>query len=192
MLLAPLRYWRVRHPTKTWWDKILPGVGTIVLTSILLFWPKVGPVFGGSGFLAGLQNLYAILGGFFVTALTLVSTTAGKALSQPLAGYPPVTFGRGIDPIERRRFLCLLFGYLAFSCFALYVAGLLANLIAPGARLLIMPVFHRPAAGLFLLMYNFWLCHVFTATLVGLYYFTDRLQRPDPEIVRDRGSEQVE
>jgi hypothetical protein len=36
----------------------------------------------------------------------------------------------------------------------------------------------------FLLFYNFWLSHVLVSTLVGLYYFTDRLQRPDAELER--------
>jgi hypothetical protein len=188
MLLAPLRYWKVRHPTKTVWDVALPMVASIGLTAVLLFWPRVGSAFGSSGFLAGLQNLYAILGGFFVTALTLISTTESKSLSQPLAGYPPITFGQAPAPLERRRFLCLLFGYLAFSCFALYVIGLLVNLLADGARELLPAAVHPIAAGLFLLVYNFWVCHVFIATLVGLYYFTDRISRPDPEIIRDRDS----
>jgi hypothetical protein len=31
---------------------------------------------------------------------------------------------------------------------------------------------------------------VFVSTMVGLYYFTDRLQRPDPELIR--GSDDIQ
>lgn len=185
MLFAPLRYWQIRHPTKAVWDIALPTCGSLALTAVLIFWPRVGAIYGAGGYLSGLQNLYAILGGFFVAALTLISTADAKALSQPLAGHPPITLGTGTVPLERRRFLCLLFGYLAFSCFALYALGLLVGLVAAGARDMLPAVLHAVASGAFLLFYNFWLCHVFVATLVGLYYFTDRLQRPDAEIVRD-------
>lgn len=90
-------------------------------------------------------------------------------------------------PLTRQRFLALLFGYLAFSAFALYAIGFVAMLIAPGLKTMLPALAHPWLSGLFLLLYNFWLCHLFVATLIGLYYFTDRLQRPDPEIIRDAG-----
>ncbi len=179
MLLAPLRYWRVRHPIKWMWDYALPITGSILLTSILLFWPQIPSPFAEKGFLAGLQNLYAILGGFFVAALTLLSTAETAALLQPLSGNPAPRFSAERVPLERRRFLCLLFGYLAFTAFALYAVGLLAQLLAPGARSFLPTYLKAWVSGAFLFAYNFWLSHVFVSTLVGLYYFTDRLQRPD-------------
>ncbi|HEX7822778.1 MAG TPA: hypothetical protein VF463_19420 [Sphingobium sp.] len=88
-----------------------------------------------------------------------------------------------MNAIRRRRFLCLLFGYLAFSCFGLYLLGFTATLLAPGAGAASIgtPTARAILSGLFLLLYNFWLCHMCVSTLVGLYYFTDRLQRPDAE-----------
>ncbi|HEX7822777.1 MAG TPA: hypothetical protein VF463_19415 [Sphingobium sp.] len=86
MLLSSLQYWRVRHPVKRLWDIVFPVLGAAMLTALLMFWPKVPSPYGAGGFLSGLQNLYAILGGFFVAALTLISTSDAKALNQPLAG----------------------------------------------------------------------------------------------------------
>jgi hypothetical protein len=185
MLLAPLRYWKIHHPVKRRWDGILPAASSIALTALLFAWPGVRSPFADAGYLAGLQSLLAMLGGFFVAALTLLSTAETEALSQPLSGSPPVTFGTETAPLGRRRFLCLLFGYLSFSCFALYAAGFLAVLLAPGMESFLSARPRSIAAVGFLLVYNFWLSHMFISTLVGLYYFTDRLQRPDPEIIRD-------
>lgn len=186
MLLAPLHYWRIRHPVKRYWDLVLPGVGAIMLTGVLNLWPHVASPYAPNGFIAGLQNLYAILGGFFVAALTLLSTADSKSLSQPLSGSPPPTFGDETVPLQRRRFLCLLFGYLAFSAFGLYATGFLATLLVPGARTFLGPDARTAASVAFIFGYSFWLSHVFVTTLVGLYYFTDKLQKPDPEIVRTK------
>jgi hypothetical protein len=190
MLFAPLRYWRVRHPVKGLWDILFPAIGAACLTSVLMLWPAIPSPYTATGFLGGLQNMYAILGGFFVAALTLLSTADSRALRQPLAGSPPPKFGTEAAPLDRRRFLCLLFGYLAFSAFGLYALGFLATLLAPGARELFTGPWRSIASMLFLLFYNFWLSHVFVSTMVGLYYFTDRLQRPDPELIR--GSDDIQ
>lgn len=181
MLLSPLKYWKVRHPVKRLWDIVFPGIAAVVLTVILQVWPKIPSPFGAGGYLAGLQNLFAILGGFFVAALTLISTSDAKSLNQPVAGWPRVTFGDEKAAIGRRRFLCLLFGYLAFSCFGLYLIGFAAVLLAPGIDVSGVRWLPDVGSSAFLLIYNFWLAHLFVTTLVGLYYFTDRLQRPDAE-----------
>lgn len=185
MLLAPLKYWQIRHPVKRRWDMVLPSVGAVVLTLLIRLWPAVPSPFTPTGYLAGLQSLYAILGGFFVAALTLLSTANSEALLQPLGGTPRITYGQEIAPLERRRFLCLLFGYLSFSCFALYGLGFVANMLAPGMRVLFIPEFRYWLGTVFLAVYNFWLVHLFISTMIGLYYFTDRLQRADPTLVRD-------
>ena len=192
LLLAPLRYWSIQHPVKRVWDVVLPVIGSVVLTSALMFWPGVPASFAAGGYLASLQTLFAILGGFFVSALTLVATSSTPGLLQPLSGSPPVRLKGQVAPMTRQRFLALLFGYLAFSSFALFAIGFLAIMIAPGAEAMTPNWSHPWIAGAFLAGYNFWLCHLFVATLVGLYYFTDRLQRPDPEIIRrDRLPESV-
>lgn len=184
MLLAPLRYLTVRHPVKRRWDVLFPALGAVVLAGGLLFWPAIPSPYGAGGFLTSLQNLFAILGGFFVSALTLITTSSNPSLAQPLAGSPPVQIPGEASPPTRQRFLCLLFGYLAFSAFALYGVGFIAMLTAPGVRSLVPMGLHSWLSGIFLCAYGFWLSHVFVSTLVGLYYFTDRLQRVDPEIVR--------
>lgn len=187
LLLAPLRYWSIQHPVKRRWDLVLPTISSAVLTAALIFWPSVPSPYGAGGFLSSLQNLFAILGGFFVSALTLVATSSTASLLQPLAGTPRVRLAGQAGPLTRQRFLALLFGYLAFSSFMLYAIGFMATLIAPGLKAMLPVVLHAYASGIFLLAYNFWLSHLFVSTMIGLYYFTDRLTRTDPEIVRGNG-----
>ena len=188
LLLAPLRYWSIQHPVKRRWDVVMPTLGSAVLTAALILWPSVPSPYGAGGFLSSLQNLFAILGGFFVSALTLVATSTTPGLLQPLAGHPPIRLAGQGAPLTRQRFLALLFGYLAFSSFTLYAIGFFAMLLAPGMKAMLPVVAHAWASTAFLVAYNFWLSHLFVSTLIGLYYFTDRLQRPDPEIIRgDRG-----
>jgi hypothetical protein len=184
LLLAPLRYWSIQHPVKRQWDVVLPSIGAAGLTAALLLWPAIPSPYVSGGFLPSLQNLFAIMGGFFVSALTLISTSSAPGLLQPLSGTPSVRLPGQRAPLTRQRFLSLLFGYLAFSAFALYAIGFSAMLIAPGMKSLLPTILHIWASALFLLLYDFWLSHVFITTLVGLYYFTDRLARPDPEITR--------
>lgn len=182
-LLAPLIYLRVKQPMKRRYDLVIPSAGALSLTGLLIVWPGHASIFGSEGFLHNLQSLFAILGGFFVAALTLLSTSDSPVLKAPLAGWPAATL-RGIDgPLSRKRFLCLLFGYLAFSAFSLYAIGMVAMLIAPGLKPLVAPAWRSPISAAFLLPYGFWLTHMFISTLIGLYYFTDRLQRPDNTIL---------
>lgn len=185
MLLTPLRYWSIQHPVKRRWDLTMPAIGAVGLTGALLFWPSIPSPYATGGFLSSLQNLFAILGGFFVSALTLVATSSTPGLLQPLAGSPPVRLKGQTVPLTRQRFLSLLFGYLAFSAFEIYAVGFFAIMIAPGTKAFTPAWSHVWISAGFLLGYTFWLSHVFVATMVGLYYFTDRLQRPDPEIIRD-------
>jgi hypothetical protein len=179
MLLAPLRYLRIQHAFKVRWDWWFPALGSIGLTAALRFWPAIPSPFVAAGYIAGLQSIFAILGGFFVAALTLLSTAQAPALHQMLTGYPAPRFAGEGMPLTRQRFLCLLFGYLSFSVFGLYLMGFAGTLLAPGARELIGAEVRWWLASAFLLFYNFWLSHTAIATLVGLYYFTDRLQRTD-------------
>lgn len=188
MLLAPLRYWKVHHPRKRQWDFLFPALGAMVLTGTVAFWPGIGSPYDKDGYMSGLQAVYPIIGGFFVAALTLVATTETEALKQRMIGTPSVTYGSENHPMERRRFLSLLFGYLAFSSFGLYAVGFIADLLAPGMQQIVPQAVQRALSSAFLIAYNFWLVHVIIATMVGLYYFTDRLQRPDPQAEQHPGS----
>ena len=181
-LLTPLRYLTIRHRAKLLYDVLLPLALATGVTWLLLGWSKPTPVFGNDGFVAQLQTLLTILGGFFIAALTLVTTDRNPILQEPVGGIAPPRLPGEQAPLNRRRFLAYLFGYLAFSAFVLVAAGVMANLIAPQAGPELAPAVKPYLKGAFVLVFSFWLAHVFVATLLGLFYFTERFQLPDPKL----------
>jgi len=187
VLLAPLKYLAIRHPFKFTWDFVYPGVATgFVLFAIYVF-PKIANVFGTSdSYITGLTSILVVLGGFFVASLTLVATAPSTMLDTPLLGHPKITLGKSERELSRRAFLCYLFGYLSFSCFCLVMIGYFSTLLAPGLKESRLAQSHETLLELpFLAAYTYWVFQVFFATMVGLYYFSERLAKPDQKIERD-------
>ena len=175
-LLTPFRYVTIRHQAKLLYDVILPITLGLAVSALLLGLTKPVPIFGKEAYLGQIQGLLTILGGFFVAALTLITTDKSDMLGQPVGGLRPPRLPSERLPLSRRRFLAYLFGYLAASCFALVALSVLANLVAP-------QIVSEVAAGkrfwlkaAFLVPFNIWLAHVSVATLLGLFYFTERLK----------------
>lgn len=178
-LLTPLKYLTIRYRQKIWFELVLPLLIGASLTWLIVWCAQSTPVFGKDGYLASLQNLLTILGGFFIAALTLITTADIAILKEPVSGTNPPRLPNEGTPLSRKRFLAYLFGYLATSSFLLVAAALVANIVAPslsqrvsaGARLYVKVI----GVGLF----NVWLAHVFVSTMLGMYYFTERLQVSD-------------
>jgi preprotein translocase subunit SecG len=149
--------------------------------------PKIQNVFGiSNSYITGLTSILVVLGGFFVASLTLVATAPSAVLDTPLLGHPQITLGSSNRILSRRAFLCYLFGYLSFSCFCLVMTGYFSTLIAPGLISNAFVAGHKVWFELpFVAGYTFWVFQVFFATLVGLYYFSERLAKADPKIERD-------
>jgi hypothetical protein len=178
-LLTPLKYLTIRYQQKVWYDIVWPIVFGAGLTWLIVFWASPSPVFGKDGYLASLQNLLTILGGFFVAALTLITTADIAILKEPVSGTNPPRLPNETAPLSRKRFLAYLFGYLATSSFLLVAAALVANLVAPALsqKISVAARLYVKAAGIGL--FNVWLAHVFVSTMLGMYYFTERLQVSD-------------
>lgn len=178
-LLTPLKYLTITYRQKVWYDFVWPIALGAGMTWLIVFWATPSPIFGKDGYLASLQNLLTILGGFFIAALTLITTADIAILKEPVSGTNPPRLPNEATPLSRKRFLAYLFGYLATSSFLLVAAALVANIVAPslsqkvsaGARLYVKAI----GVGLF----NVWLAHVFVSTMLGMYYFTERLQVSD-------------
>lgn len=187
MLLSPLKYLVIRHPFKRTWDFVYPAISTLIVIAVIYVFPKIENIFGVSNsYITGLTSILVVLGGFFVASLTLVATAPSAVLDTPLLGHPQITIGRSERVLSRRAFLCYLFGYLSFSCFCLVMIGYFATLVAPGLNANQFVKAHQRWFELpFVAAYTYWVFQVFFATLVGLYYFSERLAKPDPKIERD-------
>lgn len=179
-LLSPLRFLAIRHGHYVAYNVVLPGLLGSAATALIMLWPEFGSLTGSDGLLASLQNPLAIVGGFFVAALTLIVSDGNVRLKAMMGGSKPPTLDG--QPLNRRRFLAYLFGYLAFSSFALVGMGLVGELMAAGARVLFPEntlIFVKIVCIAF---YSFWLAHLIVSTLLGLYYFTERLHQSDREM----------
>lgn len=186
-LLSPLRYLTIRHG---WWVRynlVFPGIGGICLAAVAVASPARGLVFGGAGLLNALEPLLAIVGGFFVAALTLVTSDRSDVLKAPVGGQnPPRLKG---EVLSRRRFLAFLFGYLAFSSFALLGVSVLSTLLAAIAKAWLSESLLAIVENTGAAFVGGWLAHIAITTLLGLYYFTERLQVSDRRVRMGKSSE---
>lgn len=184
MLLRPMGYLAIRHPRKHRYDLWLPLVVAALTTVGYLMLPASLPLVSASGVTAQIQELVKILAGFFIAALAAIATFQKPDLDNVMAGIPPKLDefdedeGRDVErELTRRRFLCFLFGYLAFLSLALFIATTAALIIKPWVMIACPPawLWSVRAAGTFFFMFGFW--HMMTISLLGLYYLTDRLHR---------------
>ena len=130
-LSTPLRYLSIRHEIKARFDWGWPLFLTVV--TMLIFWllPVTPPILGETGFMKGIRELIALFAAFFVVALAAVATFSRESLDLPMEGTTPTLNGRDLS---RRQFVCYLFGYLAVISFALFLAAVLAQVLAPSLR----------------------------------------------------------
>ena len=192
-LFQPLDYLRVRHPEKWVFDWILP---LLVASGLTAAWFcgefRFGILKPESGIIPQVQSLLSILTGFFIAALAAVSTFNNDGMDKPLAGKTPAYLKKKRDDgttyeetLTRRRFLSLLFGFLALLALVLYALGVVAiafheELGAWLAGLLRdFPKIHKMVLLGAWAVYATLLSLLLINTLLGLFYLTERIHRPE-------------
>lgn len=145
-LLAPLRYLAIKHPEKTWYDFLVPGLWALVMiTGYWLVEPKPA-LFSDAGLIKLVRDLLIMAVPFMVGALAAVAMGApgGEHMDRRLIGAPLYLDG---ESLTLRQFVCYLLGYLCFISLALLIASVAATLfrdavmewtcLRPSARLLV-------------------------------------------------------
>ncbi|AZZ75294.1 hypothetical protein CCX46_09070 [Pseudomonas sp. RU47] len=185
-LLTPLSYLRIDRQDKFFDEIALPLLLLIISLSVfwLLDWKLV--IFGSSGLVAGVGSYLQVVTGFYIASLAAIATFNQKNMDLRMAGESPTLTVEwmGIkreEKLSRRRFLCFLFGYLSFLSIFLYFGGVGANLLA-------QPILSSiPATAIFWVKWSFVSVYLFIiynlicTTLLGLYYMTERIHRPEAE-----------
>lgn len=182
-LLTPLNYLRIQHSQKYLFDYFIPLVIALILLMGLMASLIPINIFGNNGLISVITGLIQILVGFYIAALAAVATFQKEGLDSFLAGEGATLFVKRqgiIKPVQltRRKFVCYLFGYLAFVGIALYFIGSASNLISESLKATI------PISCLFIAKWFFVFCYLFASsnlvitTLLGLHYLTDRIHRP--------------
>jgi hypothetical protein len=163
---------------------------SIACTILLILLPRPLPVFGGDGLIKVITGILQILTGFYIASLAAVATFDKQGMDDPMPGKPIAlnVKRRGHTKSEiltRRRFLCLLFGYLALLSFFLYFLGAIANLVTDNVKYLLPVASHSLIKWGFVFAYLFLTVNLVTTTLHGLYYMVDRIHRADAKIVEN-------
>lgn len=178
-LLRPLTFLRVRHPAKRRLDMsalilgLFIGICAIVLRQLNVAAPN--------GLIQGMNGLFQILVGFYIAALAAVATFDGKGrgydMDRGLAHRDAtLTLTDGsVEVLSRRHLLALLLGYLALSSLGLYLAGLIASLVAPLLHTPGLNSYLTISRTVFLILYSPAIVHVFATTLLGLYFLSYRM-----------------
>lgn len=154
----------------------------VVLSLYLFFFP--GTLSGKIAILDKITvsccNILTILPGFYIAALAAIATFQAETMDTPLEGHKAYLCSREGEEkkhnLTRRRFLCLLFGYLSFLSLVLY----LTNTIFKAAPLSVFLSRVRPGMEVFgelLLTGLTWLffMQLICLTLLALFYLGDRI-----------------
>lgn len=181
--LVPLYYLRISHPEKAKFDLILPVIFWAIACSALLSSDFVADAMTKLKILDSLGSFIGLLAGFFIASLAAVATFGSEDMDEEMPG--PLTLAhvrnavQHLEKLSRRRFLSFLFGYLAFLSLLLYVIGVAFTI---GYPYLVLAHFGEHAGfvfGVFWAVYSFILSTVLSNTLLGLFYLTDRMHRPN-------------
>jgi hypothetical protein len=182
LLGAPTLYLRVVNSRKRRVDYAAPLLAVVLGVPSLLYFDHIN-VFGTGGLVYGINGLLQLLTGFFITALAAIATFPGTH-SYPIdailtgEGAKIVRGDDDEEELSRRRFLCLLFGYLAFASLVLYLVGVILMMIAPDLHQLALgwaTAIRLGLRGLFLVFYLPIIGHVVASTCLGLVFLSDRI-----------------
>jgi hypothetical protein len=192
--LAPVRYYQITHSGKLMRDWIAPSLVAAVTAVLVLINLKTIKIFE-RGLIDDFNPMLAMLAGLYIAALTAVASLPNRNLDRLIQGDTPTipVLERGtIYQVEltRRRYLSLLFGFLAYLCIFAYLVGIVAKHTAP----LLSPLIPADVAtwvnfgGLF--GYFFLIASILIHSIVGIHYLQERIHRasskPDAQRADDK------
>lgn len=183
ILLSWLDWLSVKHWTVQYINWRLAPCVAILSALAVYSLPKSLNLFGEYGLVHQTNGLLQILAGFFIASLAAIATFQRQELDEIMGGDPPKlpkSQGHPFEELTRRRFLCLLFGYLAGASILLYLIGagsmMAAALLHDWAKS--APFVHTAIRTFFALVYCLVLAHILITAVLGLYFLVDRMHRP--------------
>lgn len=179
---TPLSYIKIKHPVKPWFDWYVPLLLTLFSCVVLFVLPKSFVLLGSHGLVFIITDLVKILVGFYIASLAAIATFQKPDMDEILSGEPATldVKRKGRDKVvslSRRRFLCFLFGYLAFLGIVIYFTGALATLLANNFTTFFSAGLGIGIRWLFTFCYIFLTANLISTTMLGLHFMTDRIHR---------------
>lgn len=183
-LLRPLLFLSIRSAgihRFCWWYPLLWLGGVIAYLSFLPDTIEKKIAIAGS-LVTSCSSILMILPGFYIAALAAIATFQAPTMDTALDGRAATlkSSEHGIDrerKLTRRRFLCLLFGYLSFLSLILALLGSLPDSVHP---LLFFPEemereWGHLCRGVCLGLFGLFFMQLVSLTLLGLFYLSDRI-----------------
>lgn len=196
-LSTPFRYLAIRHgggllKSKGTYDWVLPAIAAIILAALSTWLGTNQPLFAEHSIMGGFQQLLAILIPFYIVALAAVATFAGPGMDEYLKGGPAYIMRlrpdgkRYVYELNRRQFICYLFGYLSAVSMAVFVVVLVGGVVEGKIGSYICNFLGNATGYLkfFGLVFSlFWICQIIVITLLGIAFISDRIHvTANPEV----------
>ncbi|MDD5759351.1 MAG: hypothetical protein PHI06_09730 [Desulfobulbaceae bacterium] len=183
-LFRPLDYVRIKHPHKVYYDLYFPLILASFFTLLFAYLPVQTQIIGKDGLVRIITDILQILSGFYIASLAAIATFNKAGMDDLMEGEPPTLevlyHGKTMtDKLTRRRFLCLLFGYLSLLSLFLYFLGAVSALLSANFKYLFghQLWWLAKAKWTFVWMYLFLTSNLIITTLLGLFYMVDRIHR---------------
>ena len=165
-LCTPLRYLKIKHKEKTFFDLILPLIATICFLGVNHLLPSPLLFTGEKSVISIVNGILQMLSGFYIASLAAV-------IDEEMLNAPKLN---GI-PVTRRLFLTHLFGYLAIISILLYFVGGFVQISANNLHFLENFEYYDYLSWIPQAVYIFGLFNLIFVTLLGLYFMIDRIHR---------------
>lgn len=183
-ILQPFTYLRINDGRKRYADWIYPGFCTIVFVFVIWCASPNIDLYGTYGLFAGLTSFLQTLPGFFVAALAVVVALDKPGLDEKMPEPCPCIREKinGISnsvKLTRRRFLCMLFAFLAVESALLVLLGIFGISLSHALKLLIPASVKCFVSYTFIAAYLFMLFQMLIGLMWGLHYLGSRLLKPN-------------
>ncbi|ATW02359.1 hypothetical protein [Sphingorhabdus sp. YGSMI21] len=178
---APFNYYRLVYKGKLTHDLLIPLCMAMPAGFLILGIPGEAQILGENGLFDKFTQFLPILGGFYIAALTVILTQDHKALKSKIIGSNAPKLPSDGESLTRARFLAILFGYLSFASFFLFLLIISVETLAPGFSKILPAGVQYISKISVVLIVLFLLSQIFVATMIGLYYMSDRLYRSDQQ-----------
>jgi hypothetical protein len=185
-LLVRFDYLRINHPIKRLIDLYIPGLVSALLVGIGWFNFDQVRMTGPDGVFDRFLSFVPTLIGFYIAALAAVATFNKPDMDEDMPGDP--VFLNSIqesdsernERLTRRRFLCLLFGYLCAVSLVIGILAFFGMFVGPE-----IAGSHYAAAIVqvsFISIFFYLVANMISTTFFGLYYLVDRMHRTPLEV----------
>lgn len=176
-LLRPLLYLKIKHQYKMFYDLYLPCI-VVCLATFACYIFKINIEISK---LARETNIIlGTLPGFYIAALAAIATFKSDSIDENMDGIdPPKLFSSENGqlqnrPLTRRRFLCLLFGYLAFISIIMCILNILILVFSDVFSCIFLSQYNY-LRGVLLFVYSIIFINMIITTFLGLFYLSDRI-----------------